>query len=100
MRKGEGAEFAADALPPLFPNPPLRSAAVSACVYPVPDAEIKACLVCLTPIGFRYGTHNAAAGIICNRAAAGQPHMGLTTWKKAPDGRVQKSDNTAFLNVK
>ena len=26
------------------------------------------------------------------------PHMGLTTWKKAPDGRVQKSDTIVAKN--
>ena len=37
-------------------------------------------------------THQTAAEIIYSRANAEQPHMGLTTWKKAPDGRVQRSD--------
>lgn len=37
-------------------------------------------------------THHTAAEIVFNRADAEQPHMGLTTWKKAPNGRVQKSD--------
>ena len=43
-------------------------------------------------------THNTAAEIIYNRADAEQPHMGLTTWKKAPDGRVQKSDTIVAKN--
>lgn len=33
-----------------------------------------------------------AAEIIYNKADAGQPHMGLTTWRHAPDGKVMKSD--------
>lgn len=37
-------------------------------------------------------THQTAAEIVFQRADAEQPHMGLTTWKNAPDGRVQKSD--------
>ncbi len=37
-------------------------------------------------------TGKTAAEIIADRADAGQPHMGLTTWKNAPDGRVLKSD--------
>ena len=43
-------------------------------------------------------THHTAAEIIYNRADAEQPHMGLTTWKKAPDGRVQKSDTIVAKN--
>ena len=43
-------------------------------------------------------THQTAAEIIYSRADAGQPHMGLTTWKKAPDGRVQRSDTIVAKN--
>lgn len=43
-------------------------------------------------------THQTAAEIIYNRADAEQPHMGLTTWKNAPDGRVQKSDTIVAKN--
>lgn len=43
-------------------------------------------------------THHTAAEIIYNRADAEMPHMGLTTWKKAPDGRIQKSDTTVAKN--
>ena len=43
-------------------------------------------------------THHTAAEIIYNRADAEQPHMGLTTWKNAPDGRVQKSDTIVAKN--
>ena len=42
-------------------------------------------------------THQTAAEIVYSRADAKMPHMGLTTWKNAPDGRVQKSDNTNAL---
>ena len=43
-------------------------------------------------------THHTAAEIVYNRADAEQPHMGLTTWKKAPDGRIQKSDTIVAKN--
>lgn len=39
-----------------------------------------------------------AAEIIYDRADAERPHMGLTTWKNAPDGRVIKSDVTIAKN--
>lgn len=43
-------------------------------------------------------THHTAAEIIYSRADAMMPHMGLTTWKKAPDGRIQKSDTVEAKN--
>ena len=43
-------------------------------------------------------THHTAAEIIYTRADAKMPHMGLTTWKNAPDGRVQKSDTIIAKN--
>jgi hypothetical protein len=43
-------------------------------------------------------THQTAAEIIYTRADADMPHMGLTTWKNAPDGRVQKSDVVVAKN--
>ena len=43
-------------------------------------------------------THQTAAEIIYSRADAEMPHMGLTTWKNAPDGRVQKSDTVVAKN--
>ena len=43
-------------------------------------------------------TRHTAVEIVYNRADAEQPHMGLTTWKKAPDGRVQKSDTIVAKN--
>jgi hypothetical protein len=33
-----------------------------------------------------------AAEVVCHRADADQPHMGLTTWKDAPGGKIQKFD--------
>lgn len=43
-------------------------------------------------------SHKTAAEIIYERADAERPHMGLTTWKNAPDGRVVKSDVTIAKN--
>ena len=43
-------------------------------------------------------THQTAAEIIYSRADAEMPHMGLTTWKNAPDGRVKKSDTIVAKN--
>lgn len=43
-------------------------------------------------------TQKTAAEIIYERADAERPHMGLTTWKNAPDGRVVKSDVTKGKN--
>ena len=42
---------------------------------------------------FHYAiTHQTAAEIIYNNADSKKEHMGLTTWKNAPDGRILKSD--------
>lgn len=41
---------------------------------------------------------HTAAEIIYERADAEKPHMGLTSWKNAPDGRVVKSDVTKAKN--
>ena len=43
-------------------------------------------------------SQKTAAEIIYERADADRPHMGLTTWKNAPDGRVIKSDVTVAKN--
>ena len=43
-------------------------------------------------------THRTAAEIVYDRADAEKPHMGLMTWKNAPDGRVVKSDVTVAKN--
>ena len=37
-------------------------------------------------------SHQTAAEIIYSRADSTQNHMGLSTWKKAPDGKILKSD--------
>lgn len=41
---------------------------------------------------------HTAAEIIAQRADAGKPHMGLTTWKNAPHGSIRKSDVAVAKN--
>lgn len=43
-------------------------------------------------------THRTAAEIVYQRADAQMPNMGLTTWKNAPSGRVQRSDSIVAKN--
>ncbi len=43
-------------------------------------------------------TGQTAAEIICASADATKIHMGLTTWKHAPDGKILKSDVTVAKN--
>ena len=48
---------------------------------------------------FHYAiTNRTAAEIVYQSADHGKDHMGLTTWKNAPDGRVLKSDVTIAKN--
>lgn len=42
--------------------------------------------------------HHTAGELIAERAKAELPHMGLTTWKNAPGGKVLKSDVTVAKN--
>jgi len=43
-------------------------------------------------------TGQTAAEIICSKADNTKPHMGLTTWKNSPKGRVLVSDTTVANN--
>lgn len=43
-------------------------------------------------------TGKTAAELISERADAGSPTMGLTTWKGAPDGKILKSDTLVAKN--
>ncbi|MCR2052022.1 virulence RhuM family protein [Actinomyces bowdenii] len=46
-----------------------------------------------------YAVHgHTAAELIQSRADAAQPHMGLTTWKHSPDGKILPSDVTIGKN--
>jgi hypothetical protein len=43
-------------------------------------------------------TGHTAAEIIAHRADASKPHMGLTTWKHSPDGKILKTDISVAKN--
>src|SRR6186713_1602544 len=43
-------------------------------------------------------TGHTAAELIAERANAAQPNMGLTTWKRAPKGKILKTDITIAKN--
>jgi hypothetical protein len=43
-------------------------------------------------------TGHTAAEIIAHRADASEPHMGLTTWKNSPAGKIQKADVSVAKN--
>src|SRR5450759_464062 len=43
-------------------------------------------------------TGKTAAELIAERASAEKPNMGLTTWKKGPAGKIQKSDVSIAKN--
>ena len=46
-----------------------------------------------------YAVHgHTAAELIAQRADAAKPHMGLTTWKNSPEGKVLTSDVTVAKN--
>lgn len=46
-----------------------------------------------------YAVHgHTAAELIYERSDADKPHMGLTTWQAAPDGKIVKSDVTIAKN--
>ncbi len=46
-----------------------------------------------------YAMHgNTAAEVIMNRADAAKEHMGLTSWKNAPDGKIVKADVSIAKN--
>lgn len=46
-----------------------------------------------------YAIHkHTAAELIYERADAKKPHMGLTTWRDAPDGKIKKSDVSIAKN--
>ena len=48
---------------------------------------------------FHYAiTGQTAAEIIYTKADHNQEHMGLTTWKNSPNGRILKSDVTIAKN--
>ncbi len=47
-----------------------------------------------------YAVHgHTAAELIVSRADSQKPHMGLTTWQDAPDGKIRKSDVTVAKTI-
>lgn len=57
------------------------------------DAEITQLFYAMVQNKFHYAiTGQTAAEIVYARADHTREHMGLTTWKNAPDGRILKSD--------
>lgn len=43
-------------------------------------------------------TGNTAPELIAERANSSKPHMGLQTWKNAPDGKILQADITVSNN--
>ena len=63
------------------------------------DAAITKEFYAMVQNKFHYAiTGQTAAEIVYNRADHTKDHMGLTTWKNAPDGRVLKSDVSTVKN--
>ena len=63
------------------------------------DATITHAFYSMVQNKFHYAiVGQTAAEIIYNRADREKEHMGLTTWKNAPDGRVLKSDVSIAKN--
>jgi hypothetical protein len=57
------------------------------------DAELTKIFFKTVQNKLHYAIHgNTAAELISSRASAKKPHMGLSTWKKAPKGKILKSD--------
>lgn len=57
------------------------------------DSDITRSFYAMVQNKFHYAiTGMTGAEIIFNRAGSSKDHMGLTTWKTAPDGRIIKSD--------
>jgi hypothetical protein len=64
-----------------------------------PKAEITQTFFATVQNKLHWAIHgHTAAEIIYRRADAGQPHMGLTTWKNAPHGPIRKADVTVAKN--
>ena len=63
------------------------------------DAEITQLFYAMVQNKFHYAiTGQTAAEIVYSRADHTKEHMGLTTWKNAPDGRIIKSDVNIAMN--
>jgi len=63
------------------------------------DSEITQAFYAMVQNRFHYAiTGQTAAEIIYNNADSRKDHMGLTTWKNSPDGRILKSDVSIAKN--
>jgi len=64
-----------------------------------PQAEVSKDFYAAVQNKFHYAiTGKTAAEIIYKKADSTKDHMGLTTWKNAPEGRILKSDATIAKN--
>lgn len=64
-----------------------------------PQSDITRTFYATVQNKFHYAiTGQTAAEIIASRADATKPHMGLTTWKNAPKGRIYKYDTLIAKN--
>ncbi|MEA3255543.1 MAG: virulence RhuM family protein [Candidatus Altiarchaeota archaeon] len=58
-----------------------------------PDSSITKTFFAAVQNKMHFATHGQTASeIIIERSDSQKPYMGLTTWKKAPKGKIQKSD--------
>jgi hypothetical protein len=64
-----------------------------------PKAEITQTFYATVQNKLHWAIHgHTAAEVIVQRADAAKPHMGLTTWKNAPKGKVRKTDVSVAKN--
>jgi hypothetical protein len=64
-----------------------------------PNAEITQTFYATVQNKLHWAIHgHTAAEVIVERADASKPHMGLTTWKNSPRGRIRKADATIAKN--
>jgi len=64
-----------------------------------PNVEITQTFYATVQNKLHWAIHgHTAAEVIVERADASKPHMGLTTWKNSPRGRIRKSDATIAKN--
>lgn len=64
-----------------------------------PNAEITQNFFATVQNKLHWAVHgHTAAEIVLQRADATKPHIGLTTWKNAPKGRIRRADVTVAKN--
>ncbi len=63
------------------------------------DAELTKAFFATVQNKLHFAIHgHTAAELIRERAESEKPHMGLSTWKNAPDGKIRKSDVSVAKN--